>query len=496
MASSDCKRIKLTPTPESRGLLQDYCFYLLPAGSLSKSRRELFGQQIKKHCGRCSDTLGSTVTHLIVDEKFNWEKICKILKSTPAQSVKVVQCMWLSECLRTNELLPCDAYELKALPPVKDQAVISEEQTEEDIGGVWKREHTNQLYTAQEDDDSDYVASDDEEDTSLQQSLESAPRKHILQMITLYEAQNDKWRVFGYQKAVSALTKYPKKVTTWEEAMAIPGIGRKLADKIWEIIESGELRKLNELSSAEDTKVLQLFNNVWGAGPQTARSWFQMGLRTLDDLKLKGNLTKQQQIGLKHYDDLLDRMPRTEAAEIETVVRNACIEFDPGLIAMACGSFRRGKSTCGDVDVLITHPDGKSHKGVFSKLLEKLTSQGFLTDDLVSQENTGNQKKYLGVCKLSGALYTKHRRLDIIVVPYDEFGCALVYFTGSAHFNRSLRHMCKKLGMSLNEHSLNVGVVRKDGEKINPGRKVPTPTEESVFKFLAVPYRPPKERDH
>ena len=47
------------------------------------------------------------------------------------------------------------------------------------------------------------------------------------------------------------------------------------------------------------------------------------------------------------------------------------------------------------------------------------------------------------------------------MVPYEEYACALVYFTGSAHFNRSLRHLCKKMNMSLNEHALRKGVVRK-----------------------------------
>lgn len=50
-------------------------------------------------------------------------------------------------------------------------------------------------------------------------------------------------------------------------------------------------------------------------------------------------------------------------------------------------------------------------------------------------------------------------------MPYEEYGCALVYFTGSAHFNRSLRHLCKKQNMSLNEHALKIGVVRKVKER-------------------------------
>lgn len=57
-------------------------------------------------------------------------------------------------------------------------------------------------------------------------------------------------------------------------------------------------------------------------------------------------------------------------------VRRAALALQPGLVCVACGSYRRGKPTCGDVDVLVTHPDGQSHRGVFSKLLDSLHRSG------------------------------------------------------------------------------------------------------------------------
>lgn len=67
-------------------------------------------------------------------------------------------------------------------------------------------------------------------------------------------------------------------------------------------------------------------------------------------------------------------------------VRDAVLAIDPHLVAMACGSYRRGKTTCGDVDVLISHPDGKSHKGIFSKVLQSLHDSGKLFSSFLSVE--------------------------------------------------------------------------------------------------------------
>lgn len=52
------------------------------------------------------------------------------------------------------------------------------------------------------------------------------------------------------------------------------------------------------------------------------------------------------------------------------------------------------------MDILVTHPDGRSHKGVFTQMLEKGKREGFLTDDLSVHSDLEGQSKYLGVCKL------------------------------------------------------------------------------------------------
>ncbi|MEE6486057.1 hypothetical protein FKM82_014494 [Ascaphus truei] len=307
-----------------------------------------------------------------------------------------------------------------------------------------------------------------------------------------YSVQGDRWRSLGYTKAINALKSYHKPITSSQEACNIPGIGKKMAEKIEEILESGHLRKLDHIS--ESVPVLEIFSNIWGAGTKTAQTWYQQGFRSLDDIRTKANLTNQQTIGLKYYDDFLDRMSREEAGRIEETVRDVAQGINPDLMTVACGSFRRRKQTCGDVDVLVTHPDGKSHKGIFSKLIDGLKMHRFLTDDLVSHEENGTQKKYMGVCCLQGP-GQRHRRLDIIVVPYGEFACALMYFTGSAHFNRSMRALAKTKGMSLSEHSLNKDVVRNGNVKVGTGYPIATPTENDIFEILGLPFREPHERD-
>ncbi|CAL9700691.1 unnamed protein product [Knipowitschia caucasica] len=485
--------------------------YILPT-SIGNARCQIFQRQILQNAGTTDDSLCPRVTHVVVDDSIDNARALRLLKVDCMPSgVHLIKSSWLSKCISEKKLLDVSEY---SLSPIKSDSEAQCSKKEELPNVETQNNHdTLEEYDINSVNHEADSSSKDEphgDDDGVSQSdikalmtgqhpkdecpgAESLPQetisgkwvcaqssvsksnnfnKHITDKLEVlakaYTHQGDKWRALGYSKAVNALKSYHKPVTSYQEACQIPGIGKRMADKIDEIMESGHLRKLDHIGEA--VPVLEMFSNIWGAGAKTAQLWYQQGFRTLEDISTKAHLNHNQKIGLKYYNDILDRMPREEAGAIEKVVRDAARTVDPGLLSVACGSYRRGKATCGDVDVLITHPDGVSHRGVFGKILHCLHESGFLTDDLVSNEENGEQKKYMGVCRLPGP-DQRHRRLDIIVVPYQEFACALMYFTGSAHFNRSLRALAKTKQMSLSEHSLNRDVV------------------------LGVPFRQPNERD-
>ena len=147
-----------------------------------------------------------------------------------------------------------------------------------------------------------------------------------------------------------------------------------------------------------------------------------------------------QQIGLKYFEDFNERMPREEATAISTIVHNAAYELfgKETIIIETCGSYRRGRTSCGDVDILLTRKDEKPINGMLEKLIVKLEKDGFLKERLGSTRvSDKGSEMYMGVCKHLD--YKLHRRIDIKVYPKDQYGFAILYFTGSDYFNRSMR---------------------------------------------------------
>lgn len=282
--------------------------------------------------------------------------------------------------------------------------------------------------------------------------------KFLEPLIDVYSALKDTWKSFAYRKAVLVLKNYHKKITSIEEIKSINGIGNKIIDKIDEILKTGKCDKTNEMTNDPKIKILLEFMTIWGVGSKKAQELYNKGYKSLDDIKNKGlkDLTDQQIIGIKYYNEINNKIPRNEVKEIEKYVENIVKKFSSTFSLTTCGSYRRGKAFCGDVDILIT--DKIINQEFVNNIFGLLKEEGFLTDDL-SYPNFHSPDKmcnYMGICKLPNDIYPIHRRIDIKFYPSNQYAFAILYFTGSDYFNRSFRLYAKKKGYFLSDHGLNI----------------------------------------
>ena len=251
----------------------------------------------------------------------------------------------------------------------------------------------------------------------------------LQQMADYYGQTGDEWRIRAYRKAISSLRNHPTRITTKEEALALPNIGERLATKIEEIGFTNRLRRLDNAKAEPNDRVLQTFMGVYGAGLVQASRWVKEGYTTLDELLQKANLTQNQRIGVEHYADFNSRIPRAEVARHGSVVRKALQNIDSAFEVIVGGSYRRGSKDSGDIDCIITRPDTTAdhlRNVVLGQVVPQLTASGFLVASLITSRDEGS--KWHGASCLPGS--TVWRRLDLLLVPSDELGAALIYFTG------------------------------------------------------------------
>ncbi|KAK1293128.1 hypothetical protein QJS10_CPB17g00588 [Acorus calamus] len=252
-------------------------------------------------------------------------------------------------------------------------------------------------------------------------------------------ALGDDRRSFSYYKAIPVIEKLPFKIESVDQVRHLPTIGKSLEDHINEIIMTGKLSKLEHFETDEKVRTVSLFGEVWGIGPATALKLYEKGHRTLDDLKNEESLSHSQKLGLKYFDDIKKRIPRHEVKDMEALLQKVGQDILPGVIVVCGGSFRRGKSSCGDMDIITTHPDGKSHKGFLPRYVKYLKDMKFLREDLVfsihSTEGTDTGvDTYFGLCTYPGQ--EQQHRIDLKVYPRDIYAFGLVAWTGNDVLNR------------------------------------------------------------
>lgn len=316
----------------------------------------------------------------------------------------------------------------------------------------------------------------------------------LQQMLDYYSRNADQWRTLAYRRAIAALRKQHTKITTRAQARAIPGVGERLADKIEEIVMTNRLRRLDNANNTPEDLIIQEFLGVYGAGLPQASRWLSQGYRSLADLLEKASLTKQQRIGVEHYNDFAQRIPRKEVEAHGAIVRKAVQSVDKDMQVIIGGSYRRGALTCGDVDCLITKPGGTLEQirtVMLALVVPKLFNNGFLKASLATSHHQDGSKWH-GASALPGS--ELWRRIDLLFVPDAEIGAALIYFTGNDIFNRSMRLLARKKSMCLNQKGLYTNVLRHGQVKLNAGRLIEGRDERRIFAVLGVPWRPPEHR--
>lgn len=300
------------------------------------------------------------------------------------------------------------------------------------------------------------------------------------------------FRVRAYRNSARTIRDYPQPLaalveTQKEKLTDIDGIGDDLAAKIITLVQTGSLPQLEELKQQVPDSVLALLR-IPGLGPKKAAALHkQLGILTLEQLKaaceagqvrgLKGFGEKTEQLILQGMSIAAQAGQRLYWAEADQFVQDLREHFTQWKKTQGKaieqlefgGSYRRGKETVGDLDILVATDDVNAAMDCLAAYPEVATTTA------------------RGDTKMSVRLGNGFQ-VDLRVVPAESFGAALQYFTGSKEHNVILRGRAKDQGLKINEW----GVFRIKGDKET---RIAGATEEDVYATLKLPAFPPEIRE-
>jgi DNA polymerase (family 10) len=294
--------------------------------------------------------------------------------------------------------------------------------------------------------------------------------------------EENPFRIRAYRRAAQVIRGLSRELTELvergEDLDALPGIGPDLAAKITELVTSGRLKALERLRRQVPPGLVELMR-MPGLGPKRVRALhLELKVRDRDDLarvvaagkvaKLRGfgpKLIERLGMDLRVAQPAERRWLRSVAAQFaEPLARHLRRARGVGEVVIA-GSYRRGRETVGDIDLLVCSADAPA-------VVESLRAY----DEVARWVASG--PKRLTVVLRSGL------QVDVRISDPACFGAALHYFTGSKAHNIHVRRLARDRGLKINEY----GVFR--GRRLLAGD-----TEKSVFAAVRLPWIPPELRE-
>jgi len=316
-------------------------------------------------------------------------------------------------------------------------------------------------------------------------NLEEMPRYNetfieVLERLSkLMSQQGDYIRSRAYTKAGDTIRNITEDITSVSQLEGKPNIGPMIKEKFTEYLETGTLR----IFEREKDKPEYVLSEIYGVGPKKAKDLVQKGITNIAQLRERQDelLNDVQKAGLKYYEDILERIPRSEIDEYNTLFKTTFDKFaSPESQYEIVGSYRRGAHTSGDIDAIVTSDDATMFPKFIDALLEK---------QVIIEVLSRGKTKCLVIAKLPN--HKTARRLDFMYTSQEEYPFAVLYFTGSKTFNTVMRGHALKLGFSLNEHGLHKKQPGKEKEeKVDQVFK----DEKDIFDYLKMEYKEPIER--
>jgi DNA polymerase (family 10) len=293
------------------------------------------------------------------------------------------------------------------------------------------------------------------------------------------------FRVLAYRRAATRIRETGASVAELAlqgSAKELPGIGATIESKIVEMTETGSMAALEKRRAEVPAEVRQ-FLRLPGLGPKTAaRIWRELGVTTLDELRVAAEQQRVrtlQGLGAKSEERILEALAKGFGPEPERrgllgvglpVVREVVEELraHPAAVEVSgAGSVRRGRETFRDLDVIATATDPAALIGHFVTLpwVLEIAARGETKATVVTKQGL---------------------RLDLRVVPPEDFGSLLQHFTGSKDHNVALREEAQRRGLSISEYGVTV---------VETGEVHRFAHEDDLYRFLGYQPIPPELRE-
>jgi DNA polymerase (family 10) len=296
--------------------------------------------------------------------------------------------------------------------------------------------------------------------------------------------KGDRFRSRAFNMAaqrVTALTENVEGIRERGELQEIPGVGKSIAGIIEEVLDTGGSRQLEELRESLPRGVRELME-LEGIGPKTAmRLQRELGIVSIDDLEeaakaqrvrgLKGFGEKTEENLLRAIEEHRMMQGRFLLGAVLPIIDDIISymsESDAALEVEVAGSARRRRETVGDIDLLVAskEPEEVVERFVSMPPVIRVLSEGVTKSTVVLEKNL---------------------QVDLRVIPPEDYGAALQYFTGSKDHNVKLRTISVKMGYKLNEYGL---FDRKTDER------VAGEIEEGIYRALGMSWMAPELREN